>query len=84
MLLLTLGLLVGCVITLVVDKIMDMKQNITREDEYERVLQEWKASFRALEEKQTELASQVEQMRSILREKSTSRSGSRKSPSKNT
>ena len=53
--LLALGILVGALITMGVNKLFNFRKSTSKDDVYERTLKEWQASFEDLESKQTDL-----------------------------
>ena len=68
--LLALGILVGALITMGVNKLFNFRKSTSKDDVYERTLKEWQASFEDLESKQTDLNLQLEQIRDILKNSS--------------
>ncbi len=68
--LLALGILVGALITLGVNKLFSFRKSTFKDDVYERTLKEWKANFEELESKQVDLTLQLEQIRDILKNSS--------------
>ena len=70
--LLALGILVGALITLGVNKLFNFKKSTSKDDVYEQTLKEWQANFEDLESKQTDLNLQLEQIRDILKTKEES------------
>ena len=68
--LLALGILVGALITLGVNKLFRFRKSTSKDDVCNRALKEWQASFEDLESKQIDLNLQLEQIRDILKNSS--------------
>ena len=65
-----LGILIGALIALGVNKLFSFRKSTFKDDVYERTLKEWQANFEDLESKQTDLNLQLEQIRDILKNSS--------------